>query len=93
MTAPNNIQIAFPKVTTGAPLSVPPAPETVSNAGLMTVAGAGMMTTSQLPATRKTLSCSALLQGDTLARAQVEAVKEYPNLLNNTAAFDRTDII
>jgi len=83
MTTPSNIQIAFPKVTdteAGGTLMVPPpAPVTPVNAGLVEV--------SKSPATRTKLSCSALLQGETLARAQAEAAKEYPNLLNNTAAF------
>jgi uncharacterized protein YaaN involved in tellurite resistance len=58
---------------------VPPAPETAANTGLAAIA--------KKPETRNTLSCLALLQGETLQRAYDEADKLYAEMLTNTQVF------
>lgn len=74
-----DIQVAFPKVVEGTPLIVAPPIDTPANQGLATVA------TSQVQ--RQQLSCSSLLQGDTLTRAQAEAVELYAAMRKNTQVF------
>jgi uncharacterized protein YaaN involved in tellurite resistance len=71
--------VAFPQVTEGGPLPVPEAPETVANTGLAVIA--------KTPETRNTLSCLALLQGDTLQRAYDDADQLYEEMLSNTQVF------
>jgi len=80
--APSNIQIAFPKVSTGstALATVPPAPVTPVNDGLAQFAAN--------PVDVKTrLVCKDLLQGDTLAKAQAMANELYPQLKSSTQAY------
>lgn len=67
------VQIAFPKEDTGSSdLVIPNAPLTPANTTLATVA--------TRVETRKTLSCKALLVGETLARAELDATKLYEEM-------------
>lgn len=72
-------QIVFPTVAAPAPVEVAPAPETPANSGLVAFA--------KSPETRKELVCKDLLRGDLLKAAQAQAVKLYPQMLENTAVF------
>jgi uncharacterized protein YaaN involved in tellurite resistance len=76
------IQVGFPKVDTGSTaLVVPPAPVTAANQGLAEI--------SAKPAAeiRKTLSCAALLKGETLTKAEGEAAELLEKMLENTQVF------
>lgn len=79
---PSNIQIAFPKVSTGstALAAIPSAPVTPVNDGLAQFAAN--------PVEVKTrLVCKDLLQGDTLAQAQAMAEQMYPQMKSSTQAY------
>lgn len=76
------IQIAFPATRTGSDLLVPTAPDTPVNAGM-----SKELTTRPVGEVKKMLSCSALLQGETLAHAQHEADELYPKMVGSTAIF------
>jgi uncharacterized protein YaaN involved in tellurite resistance len=80
----NNIQVAFQKVDEGSTaLVIPPSVDTPANAGLATVAA----TPAKAVEARRTLSCKALLVGDTLAQATDEAERLYAEMLDNTQVF------
>jgi uncharacterized protein YaaN involved in tellurite resistance len=82
MSPDQAIQVGFPKVDTGsAALVVPPAPVTAANRGLAEVS-------AKPPAEiRKTLSCAALLQGETRTKAEGEAAQLLDKMLENTQVF------
>lgn len=79
--APDNIQIAFPKVSSGTALAViPPAPATPVNEGLAQFAAA--------PAeTKQRLVCKNLLQGKTRQQAEAMAAELYPKMKENTQIY------
>jgi uncharacterized protein YaaN involved in tellurite resistance len=72
------IQIAFPvpKTVNDAPLAVVAPPAAPISQGLETF--------TKTPDTRQQLSCSALLRGETRARAEAEAAKVLPAMLGNS---------
>lgn len=72
------LQIAFPKVDEGSKeLVVPMEPSAPVSKGLATIVESGS------PTRRSELSCSALLQGETRVKAELEAAELLSDMLDN----------
>lgn len=72
------VQIVFPTVSTGKELMVPQAPSTQVNTGL-----GNELVSRPVIEVQKTLSCSALLVGESRERALADARNLYPKMVGN----------
>lgn len=81
-TTERPLQIAFPRDLTrpSTALAIPEPPVTPANEGLAQYA-------QSAADARQSLSCSALLQGETRARAEAEAAEVYADMKGNTQVY------